>query len=116
VDRLRGMRRLRRPPRDVLTRPPGPDNPGPRSPKATLGHPACRHHGNHHKKDQQIQVKIHSSAKLRNRVRTHSFGRTVARRQSRSLRGDGDGDRLGNDLLLGHGHGMGSPESRRSLQ
>src|SRR5947209_4343171 len=36
-------------------------------------------------------------------VRTRSFGRTVARHQSRSLRGDGDGDRLGDDLLFGNG-------------
>jgi hypothetical protein len=36
-------------------------------------------------------------------VRMHSFGRTVARRQSQSLRSDGDGDRLRDDLLLGDG-------------
>ena len=36
-------------------------------------------------------------------LRTRSFGRTVAHRQSRSLRGDGDGDRLGGDLLFGDG-------------
>ena len=36
-------------------------------------------------------------------VRRSSFGRTVARHQSRSLRSDGDGDRLGDDLLLGDG-------------
>jgi hypothetical protein len=36
-------------------------------------------------------------------VRTRSFRRTVARRQSPSLRGDGDGDCLGGDLLLGDG-------------
>jgi hypothetical protein len=30
-----------------------------------------------------------------------TFGRTVARRQSKSLRSDGDSDRLGDDLLLG---------------
>jgi hypothetical protein len=34
-------------------------------------------------------------------VKTRSFGRTVVRGQWESLRGDGDGDRLGDDLLLG---------------
>lgn len=36
-------------------------------------------------------------------VRTRSFGQTVACRQSRSLRGDGDSDRLRDDFLLGDG-------------
>ena len=39
-----------RPPGHVLTRPHGPDNPGTRSPEATLGNSACLHHGNHPKK------------------------------------------------------------------